>query len=438
MIGPPFPRPARRAVLVHTFSTALVTVVVAVAALAVSTTAALHATRANAAAIADTVAHTVAAPLALTDITSNASETRAAILTELQPFIDAGVIDRAKIWHVDGDEVVVLFSDEPRNEGVRRPFDPDLAARLDAGEVVVLDVPDDAEHRHEFGRPGILEAFIGFEDALGEPIRLELYLPAPEQSALSGMLAAMLPVAVVGPLVLGGATLPLSARLARRVQRSERDRQELIHTALAASDRERQRLAARLHDGILPDLASVGLTLENFSVSRADESPSDAAALARLGDRVDAEIDEIRALLTELTPPAFDGSLAESLKELVNELVKEGTRIDLHVDDAVAPGPDAAALVYQVARELIRNALDHAQPTIVRVHVGNADGRVTLEVTDDGNGFDTAHPPPDGHLGLRLIRLAVTLNGGDIAIDSSFHGTEARAAVPDDIVVARR
>ncbi|MGB4776887.1 sensor histidine kinase [Microbacterium sp.] len=427
------PRPARRAVVVHALSTALVTATVAVLAVGISTAAAIEATHANAASIADTVAHTVAAPLARTDITSGGRETRAAFLAEMQPFIDAGVIDRAKVWHVEGEDVVVLFSDEPRNEGTRRPFDPDLAARLDDGEVVVFDVPDDAEHQHEFGQPGALEAFIGFEDAQGEPIRLELYLPASGPSTLTSMLAAMLPVAVLGPLILGAATLPLSVRLARRVHRAENERQKLLRTALAASDRERQRLAARLHDGIIQDLASIGLTLENLGVHQVSFNAEHAAILSRLGGVVDADISELRAILTGLTPAPFNDSLERSLHNLVAELTASTTRITLRIDEPIAASPEVAALVYQVAQEVIRNALDHAAPTLVAVHLRDKNGRTELDVTDNGRGFSPNSPADEGHVGLRLIRQAIALSNGTFVVESSPAGTHVHASVPSRI-----
>lgn len=94
--------------------------------------------------------------------------------------------------------------------------------------------------------------------------------------------------------------LPLARRLARRLAERESERRELLHTALAASDRERRRLAARLHDGIIQDLASAGLTLENLGVTSDNRDDDSAATLARLSDLVDAEIAELRVFLTEL------------------------------------------------------------------------------------------------------------------------------------------
>lgn len=422
--------PVRRALAIHAVSTVLVSIGVAAVSSIVSAAIAIEAARNSAAAVAGTVAHAVAAPLAYTDVGAQGPAARATVIGELQAFIDAGVIERAKIWYITGDEAVVLYSDEPRNEGTRRPFDPALAARLDDGEVVIFEVPDDAEHTYESGRDGLLEAFIGFEDAAGLPMRLELYLLSAAGRTRSDLLAAMLPVALVGPLVLGAATLPLAVRLARRLHQREAERRALLHTALTASDRERRRLAARLHDGVIQDLASVGLTLDSLGLAEPEQDPRRAALLLRASEMIDADLSELRGLLTELAPPDFDGSLERALADLAEDLQTPGLRIELHVGEPAGLAPHSAVLLFHVARELMRNAIEHAAAEAVRIDLHEEDDRVVLLVADDGGGFDPERPAPDGHFGLALIRQAVVDSGGEVRIASGSTGTTAEVRLP--------
>ncbi|WP_293782074.1 sensor histidine kinase [uncultured Aeromicrobium sp.] len=423
--------PVRRTLVVHALSTLIVTVTVAVVSSLIAAVVAVEFTRRNTATAADAIAHTVAATLARTDIGVAGPETRTAVLDKLQPYLDAGTITRAKLWWVDGDEAVVLFSDEPRNEGVRRPFDPELAARLDRGDVVVLDVPDDSEHAHEFGEEGLLEAFIGFEDAAGRPMRLELYLRTSAARSVSTLLQALLPISAMGPLILGAATLPLALRLARRLDRREAERRALLETALAASDRERRRLAARLHDGIIQNLASVGLTLEALEHAAQQRDGASAATLARLSNLIDADITELRVLLTDLAPPELQGTLAETLVDLARDLQTASIRIHVDADDRVAVEGEDAALIYRVARELLRNAVEHSGATIVSVRLRtDPDGGTVLVVTDDGHGYDPQMPVTDGHMGLRLVKQAVADSGGRFDIESGASGTHVRVVVP--------
>ena len=365
-------RPVRRALSVHAISTLLATVAVAVGASLVSTTIAAEAARGNAAVVADTVAHTVVASLSLVDFSAADADPETSALKETDAFVAAGVVDRVKVWEVDGDEAVVRYSDEPRNVGNRRPLDADLA----------------------------------------------------------GLLAAMIPVAILGPLALGAATFPLALRLARRLAAREAERRELLHTALAASDRERRRLASRLHDGIIQDLASVGLTLDRLGFGAIADDPDKVALLMQATDLLDADLTQLRTLLTELAPPEFEGSLYAALGDLIEDLRTGGVRIVLDPGEPVQADPDVAALLYRVARELIRNAIEHGQPTTVRIALRMDGADVVLDVADDGRGFDPSAPAPEGHLGLSLIRQSVLDSGGVLRVIADTDGARAHVRIP--------
>ncbi|MGO1182006.1 MAG: sensor histidine kinase [Micrococcaceae bacterium] len=423
-------RTTRRAILLHTVSTVAVTAAVAVASSLISTAIAVEAARSNAEVIADTVAHAVVAPLTLVDLAGPGAEDPERIADEFDAFIEGGVLDRVKIWQLVGDEAVVIYSDEPRNEGVRRAVDSELGARLDRGEVVVLDVPDDAEHQHEQGNEDLLEAFIGFTDASGHAMRLELYLVSTESDSLAAMLAVVLPLSILGPAVLGAATLPMALRLARRLSRREAERQQLLHAALAASDRERHRLSARLHDHVIQDLASLGLTLERLGV---EAFPHDAAAtelLQRAGELLDTDIDHLRTLLSEIAPSDLDENLDTALGELARDLSSGRVRIEVDTDLEVPVSTDVATLIYRAARELVRNALDHASPETVRLALRTADNGARLNIEDDGSGFNPHEPAPPGHFGLSLIRHAVTDHGGMLTLSSDDQGTRVEVWLP--------
>lgn len=336
-------RTARRPLAVHAASTLLAAVVVAAIA--------AEASRGNAAAVADTVAHTVVVPLSRIDFGASDAYEDVGVLQEIDAFVEAGVVYRVKVWEVVGGEAVVRYSDEPRIIGNRGPFDADLAARLKAGEVVVMEVPDDAEHRFEQGTPSLLEAFVGFRDAAG------------------------------------------------RIQ----------------------------------DLASVGLALDRLGMGAIGDE--EGALLTRATDLVDADLAQLRTLLTELAPPEFEGSLEAALLDLVDDLGAGEARITLDAG-AVVVDREVAALLYRVTRELLRNAIEHGRPTTVRVALGMDGACAVLEVADDGGGFDPTTPAPEGHLGLRLIRQALLDSGGTVRVTTDPGGTRVRVRVPAESLVS--
>ena len=78
-----------------------------------------------------------------------------------------------------------------------------------------------------------------------------------------------------------------------------------------------------------------------------------------------------------------------------------------------------ASVLYRVAQEAMTNAVRHASPTNVEVRLTNSASEVTLEVSDDGRGFDVeeAERRRPG-MGLFTMSERVSLVNGAFAIDS--------------------
>ncbi|WP_214401069.1 sensor histidine kinase [Pseudonocardia lacus] len=378
------------------------------------------------------VAAAVLVRLAEYDFTGFGPADRAELATDLAPFVDSGMVFRIKVWSVEGDRVRIVFSDEQRIESQLRPFDPQLGARLDAGETVVLPVPDDAEHRFESDRADDLrEVYIGFRDAAGAPARFEIYVPVDVTSTVRHAMGVLLPLALAGVLLLGCAMLPLAVVVARRIDRDRRERQDALHYGLAAAELARRDLARKLHDDVIPDLAGAGLLLDTAATS----TPSRAGELvATVRARIHDSARQLRALLSDLAPPAIEpATVPQAFARLIAGLAGDGPRSTLDVADDLRLGPDAAVLLHRATGELLRNALIHSGATAIRVAIAPEDGdRVRVTVTDDGRGFDPTTPSRPGHIGLLLVRRAVEDAGGTMTVHSG-PGTSVDLVVPADL-----
>ena len=202
---------------------------------------------------------------------------------------------------------------------------------------------------------------------------------------------------------------------------------ELDHAEEAAQ----QRTAADLHDGIAQTLTGQSLLLAALR-----QRLSDPAALAVLGSAEAAAAEaqqHIRDLVADLSPVELDST---NLRELIDSMARQfEQRYQFPVLAAVASEAEVPAdtlrLVYRVVRELIFNAFKHSQGTRVTVHGQVADGRVIIEVFDDGIGFAraTARPHAAGHgLGLIQMRERVAAAGGSVQFGSR-HGIESLVSV---------
>jgi signal transduction histidine kinase len=90
--------------------------------------------------------------------------------------------------------------------------------------------------------------------------------------------------------------------------------------------------------------------------------------------------------------------------------------------------PEATeGLLFRVAQEALRNVASHADASYVDVRVQREDARVTLEVGDDGRGFEAGAGRPSGHFGLSLIEDLARDAGADLSVRSApGEGTRVR------------
>ena len=241
----------------------------------------------------------------------------------------------------------------------------------------------------------------------------------------------------VGSLVLFlVVVLPLALTLGRRVQHAEQGRARLLRHVLLASDLERRRIAAVLHDGVVQDLAGMGYALPAVAAALPPEAeaPGVRGVLDRLTDLVCDDVSKLRQQLVDIHPPDLDGDgLASSVQELVaNEATAGAIEAEVRVAADLGLTSDAARLAYRVVREGVRNVVKHAQAEHVSVDIGRSGGLVLVRVSDDGRGpVPGRDAEAEGHLGLRLLRDAVRDLGGRLDLASVAPvGTELSAAFP--------
>jgi signal transduction histidine kinase len=196
---------------------------------------------------------------------------------------------------------------------------------------------------------------------------------------------------------------------------------------------ERLQIAGYLHDDLAQMLFRLTLQVE--------------MAKKRLGLReleaVDRDLDGIittkqqasdmvRALIRDLhRSPIGRAGLAEALHSFALDAGKSfTTQITTDVEEVTLP-PPITLLIYQIAREATMNALKHAEAENIWVSLRNTDDGVALEVRDDGKGFDTAAPPPEGHFGSVMMKERAQVAGGTFSVTSELgHGSIIRASFP--------
>ncbi|MGD0701721.1 MAG: GAF domain-containing sensor histidine kinase [Trebonia sp.] len=192
---------------------------------------------------------------------------------------------------------------------------------------------------------------------------------------------------------------------------------------------ERARLARELHDAVTQRLFSIRLHARAAQLLVGKEparAVAELGAIAELGAQAHGEL---RAVIDGLAPPELDG-LAESLRRYAQLAGRaHGIEVRLTVADLPELDPRVQAAAFRVAQEALHNALRHSGAGEVSLTLSRARGRVVLEVTDDGTGFDPELAPPG--LGLASMRERAGAVGGTLRVSSApGKGTRVRLAVP--------
>jgi signal transduction histidine kinase len=198
---------------------------------------------------------------------------------------------------------------------------------------------------------------------------------------------------------------------------------------------ERNRLALDLHDAVSQKLFGLVLTAE-AATTLLDRDPEAARAkVTRLQTQAQDALEELRSLVFELRPPDLEkDGIGGALRKHVDLLRRLQQReIELELADDVTADERRDREVLRIAQEALQNALRHADAEHIGVKLQTVDGRVVLEVEDDGIGFEPSATGLRSHgLGLTSMEERAASIGGRLAITSAAGtGTRVRLEVGD-------
>jgi len=194
---------------------------------------------------------------------------------------------------------------------------------------------------------------------------------------------------------------------------------------------ERTRIARDLHDSVTQTMFSLTLAAESARTVTTD--PETLQHLDRVRDLSNDALGELRNLVEALRPPDVEREgLGAALRKRV-ALLRSVHNVPMEVE-VWGRGRDGLAdrEILKVANEAIGNALAHAEPDQVVVHLDQTPGLIRLRVRDDGRGFDpVAVARTSRRLGLTSMRERAAALGGTLRVDTApGAGTTVTLEVP--------
>lgn len=205
---------------------------------------------------------------------------------------------------------------------------------------------------------------------------------------------------------------------------------------------ERTRLARDMHDGIAQNLAYLLIQVDRC-LNMVDEDSNVAQHLERVSSLLTQNIDELRRNIFDLRPVELEGrSLFEVLENFVIEFgrrwnVQTTCLITGQVDNVLT---EVERALYRILQETLSNARQHAHCTHITVKLTVENNRwIILDVTDDGQGFDTGQSRQNKDkkgLGLISMRERAASVGGQLHVESAKEqGTRIVSKLPLNQVI---
>jgi signal transduction histidine kinase len=198
---------------------------------------------------------------------------------------------------------------------------------------------------------------------------------------------------------------------------------------IESQERERQRIAAELHDSLGQSL----LVVKNRAMLGTLTQPNEQALkhFQEIGTTVAQTLDEVRTISYNLRPHHLDQlGLTTTIGVMIEKIAESSTmRITSQIDDldgAFAPADEIT--IYRIIQECLNNVVKHAHATEAEVTVRCHEDHVDLVIRDNGRGFTANGGPPAsggtatadrrGGFGLKGIAQRVDMLGGSHTIES--------------------
>jgi signal transduction histidine kinase len=248
-----------------------------------------------------------------------------------------------------------------------------------------------------------------------------------------GQIIGVLSVSNGAPAAFGSREPGLALGIARQASVAIENARLHERAQQAAVVEERQRLSRELHDSVTQALYGISLYAEAAGRALTDgEMQPVANNLQEIRDTTQEALGEMRLLLFELRPPLLqERGLAAALRARLQGVETRAglvARFDCQSEERLSPEKEQE--LYRVAQEALNNVLKHAHAGHVDVNLAVANGDATLEVIDDGVGFESSYSGGYG-LGVRGMHERVERLGGTLRIDTSpGEGTHVHVEVP--------
>ncbi|MGZ8536669.1 MAG: sensor histidine kinase, partial [Flavisolibacter sp.] len=200
-------------------------------------------------------------------------------------------------------------------------------------------------------------------------------------------------------------------------QQELKHRQMLGQSIIKTQEEERNRWALELHDNVGQLLTVIKLYMEQMTI----EPSKTSLLLPKAHEMTEKVLNDIRQLSASMKPPEFSvTSLSEAISQLIANIHRVKTfEFDLHLDGMCEKqlNDDHKLMIFRVVQEQLNNIIKYAHANHIVIRITTTNQKASIEINDDGKGFDTSIIASG--IGLRNIRSRLQVYAGQLEIESS-------------------
>jgi signal transduction histidine kinase len=254
------------------------------------------------------------------------------------------------------------------------------------------------------------------------------------ESRLVWLVSLSLIAGVLMSVVCGWYILRLERQARLRYDALSRSRLELEGLSarlVEAQEEERRAISRELHDEVGQSLGALLVEVGQLSKLVPSEDRVTQSQIAQIKSVAETAVKSIRDIALLLRPPMLDDlGLVPALEWQAREISRRSEmEVEVHSENvSEALGDETKVTIYRVVQEALNNAATHASAKNAKVTISQNSDKITVEITDDGHGFDPARQRGMGILGMeeRVRRL-----GGVFTIASApGRGATVKAELP--------
>ena len=191
-----------------------------------------------------------------------------------------------------------------------------------------------------------------------------------------------------------------------------------------AENRERERIAADLHDGLGQILSAAKLNLNAIEENQFDDNSEAFATLQKVEKLLGESIGEVKNLSYSMMPATLhELGLEQSLKNLASKFKTPERQVHVIIEGLDKKmSPDFELNIFRIAQESLNNAAKHSGANLIQLSLFKEKHNLSLVVEDNGKGIDKEKIFQSPGMGIKNILSRISFLKGNFEIDTAANG----------------